>query len=116
MTKRGLAVREPDPDDGRGSRAVLTATGLETLRRATPGHAASVRKLFFGNINDDDWLVSREFSLGCVSLCNATGVRRRDVYRDGAGLAADHAAVDRGIWTRRRGQEVKGRSAPSGSG
>jgi DNA-binding MarR family transcriptional regulator len=53
-TKRGLAVREPDPDDGRGSRAVLTAAGLETLRRATPGHAASVRKLFFGSINDDD--------------------------------------------------------------
>lgn len=26
-TKRGLAVREPDPDDGRGSRAVLTDTG-----------------------------------------------------------------------------------------
>jgi len=49
-----LAVREPDPDDGRGSRAVLTAAGLETLRRATPGHAASVRKLFFGSINDDD--------------------------------------------------------------
>lgn len=53
MTKRGLAVREPDPDDGRGSRAVLTATGLEALQRPTPGHAASVRKLFFGNINDD---------------------------------------------------------------
>jgi len=53
-TKRGLAVREPDPDDGRGSRAVLTAAGLETLRRATPGHAASVRKPFFGRINDDE--------------------------------------------------------------
>ena len=34
-----------------------------------------------------NWLVSREFSLGCVSLGNATGGRRRDVCRDGAGLA-----------------------------
>jgi DNA-binding MarR family transcriptional regulator len=54
MSKRGLVVREPVPGDGRGYRAVLTATGLETLRRASPGHAASVRNIFFGTIRDDE--------------------------------------------------------------
>ena len=69
MTKRGLVVREPAPGDRRGYRAVLTATGLETLRRAAPGHAASVRKLFFGNINDDELLcVERIFTRLCDCL------------------------------------------------
>ena len=44
----------------RGMRAVLTATGLETPRRATPGRAPSVRKLFFGNINHHE--------LACVNI------------------------------------------------
>ena len=54
MSKRGLVVRGPVPGDGRGYRAVLTATGLETLRRPAPGHAASVRRIIFGTINDDE--------------------------------------------------------------
>ena len=30
------------------------STGLDTLRRGTPVHTASVRTLFFGNIDDDE--------------------------------------------------------------
>lgn len=54
MIKRGLVAREPAPDDRRGYRAVLTATGLQTLRRAAPRHAASVRTLFLDHIHADE--------------------------------------------------------------
>lgn len=54
MTKRGLVVREPVPEDGRGHRAVLTASGMDALREAAPLHAASVRELFFTHIRADE--------------------------------------------------------------
>jgi len=72
MAKRGLVVREPVPDDGRGYRAVLTATGLETLRRATPVHIASVRELFFGTSTTMNCLVSNVFSPDYAIVWNAT--------------------------------------------
>ena len=50
MTKRGLVLREPVPEDRRGYRAVLTASGAEVLRDAMPLHAESVRELFFDHI------------------------------------------------------------------
>ncbi|RDI34774.1 MarR family winged helix-turn-helix transcriptional regulator [Lentzea flaviverrucosa] len=42
---RGLLCREPDPDDGRASRAVLTAAGTAAVERAAPGHVTAVREL-----------------------------------------------------------------------
>ncbi|SDJ50075.1 DNA-binding transcriptional regulator, MarR family [Lentzea albidocapillata subsp. violacea] len=42
---RGLLRREPDPDDGRASRAVLTAAGTDAVERAAPGHVTAVREL-----------------------------------------------------------------------
>jgi hypothetical protein len=38
-------VREPDPDDGRFTKAILTDKGFETLAEAAPGHVAPVRSL-----------------------------------------------------------------------
>lgn len=54
MTKRGLTVREAAPDDRRGYRAVLTATGLQALQQAMPQHAASVRALFLDGLDADE--------------------------------------------------------------
>lgn len=54
MTKRGLTVREAAPGDRRGYRAVLTATGLQTLQQAMPKHAASIRELFLADIDGDE--------------------------------------------------------------
>ncbi|WKG03843.1 MarR family winged helix-turn-helix transcriptional regulator [Mycolicibacterium sp. HK-90] len=54
MAKRGLVLREPVPEDGRGYRAVLTATGVEVLRTAMPLHSESVRELFFDHIRPDE--------------------------------------------------------------
>ncbi|BBX89877.1 MarR family transcriptional regulator [Mycolicibacterium boenickei] len=54
MAKRGLVLREPVPEDRRGYRAVLTATGAEALRLAVPLHSESVRELFFDHIRPDE--------------------------------------------------------------
>ena len=45
LEKRGLVRREPDPTDGRFTKAILTEEGLQTLAEAAPGHLAHVRSL-----------------------------------------------------------------------
>ncbi|MGN6608692.1 MAG: MarR family winged helix-turn-helix transcriptional regulator [Jatrophihabitans sp.] len=50
----GLVRREPSPDDARGTFTVLTAAGVERLRRAVPPHLASVQQHFLGHFDDDD--------------------------------------------------------------
>jgi DNA-binding MarR family transcriptional regulator len=52
MERRGLVVREPCPDDRRGSQAVLTATGLIALREAAPHHLRTVRDSFIDDLDD----------------------------------------------------------------
>jgi DNA-binding MarR family transcriptional regulator len=42
---RGFVRREPDPDDGRFTNAILTDKGFQTLVEAAPGHVAHVRSL-----------------------------------------------------------------------
>ena len=45
LEDRGLVRREPDPTDGRFTKAVLTERGFRTLAEAAPGHVAHVRSL-----------------------------------------------------------------------
>ncbi|MFC0509238.1 MarR family winged helix-turn-helix transcriptional regulator [Micromonospora costi] len=54
MQRRGLVTRQPCPEDRRGSEAVLTATGLLTLRDAAPHHLASVRAHLMDDLDDDE--------------------------------------------------------------
>lgn len=42
---RGLLHRQPDPHDGRCTRAELTDTGMSSVVAAAPGHVATVRAL-----------------------------------------------------------------------
>ena len=42
---RGLLRREPDPDDRRATRAVLTDAGMAAVEQAAPGHVTTVRDL-----------------------------------------------------------------------
>ena len=42
---RGLVRREPCPEDGRATNAVLTDEGWEKLVATAPGHVATVRRL-----------------------------------------------------------------------
>ncbi|NYD71216.1 MarR family winged helix-turn-helix transcriptional regulator [Herbiconiux flava] len=45
LENRGWVTRHPDPADGRYTLAVLTAAGVETCARATPGHVQTVNHL-----------------------------------------------------------------------
>jgi len=51
LAKQGLVVREPDPDDGRGTFAVLTDAGRNVLQAAAPGHLHDVRAVLMDHIN-----------------------------------------------------------------
>jgi DNA-binding MarR family transcriptional regulator len=45
LEQRGLVRREPDPDNGRFTNAILTEQGYATLVEAAPAHVAKVREL-----------------------------------------------------------------------
>jgi DNA-binding MarR family transcriptional regulator len=50
----GLVTREPAPGDARGTYTVLTAAGVDRLRRAVPGHVAAIQRHFLAHLTDDD--------------------------------------------------------------
>lgn len=54
MQERGLVDREICVDDARGSVLVLTAEGLAAIRKAAPGHVASVRKHFIDLLTPEE--------------------------------------------------------------
>ena len=45
LEQRQLVRREPDPDDGRYTNAILTPAGLRLLTASAPAHVAKVREL-----------------------------------------------------------------------
>ena len=45
LERRDLVRREPDPDDGRYTNAILTPAGWELLVASAPAHVAKVREL-----------------------------------------------------------------------
>ena len=45
LEARGLVLREPDPTDGRFTKAILTEKGFRTIAEAAPGHVSHVRSL-----------------------------------------------------------------------
>ena len=45
LERRDLVRREPDPDDGRYTNAILTPAGLRLLTASAPAHVAKVREL-----------------------------------------------------------------------
>lgn len=53
MEKRGLVTREACADDARGSMVRLTEQGRHVIEAAAPGHAETVRKLFFDPLTPD---------------------------------------------------------------
>jgi DNA-binding MarR family transcriptional regulator len=50
LVRRGLVVRRPCDDDGRGALAELTPAGWARLERAAPVHVAGVRRYLLGPI------------------------------------------------------------------
>jgi DNA-binding MarR family transcriptional regulator len=51
LSAQGWIERQPDPDDGRVTLAVLTRDGRRKVAAATPGHIATVRSLVFDRIS-----------------------------------------------------------------
>jgi DNA-binding MarR family transcriptional regulator len=45
LETRGWVARQPDPQDGRYTLAILSDAGLEKVDEATPGHVATVNRL-----------------------------------------------------------------------
>ncbi len=54
MEARGMVLRQPCADDGRGVMCILTDDGYEALVKAAPGHVESVRAALFDPLTDDD--------------------------------------------------------------
>src|SRR6202022_1826199 len=52
LQRRGYVRREPHPNDGRYTNAVLTAAGYNHLAAAAPGHVATVLELVIDALDD----------------------------------------------------------------
>lgn len=52
LARAGLAGREPDPADKRGSWAVITAEGRERLRKAAPGYLDGIGRHFADHLTE----------------------------------------------------------------
>lgn len=50
----GYLEREPDPEDGRGTLAVMTKKGRDALRAASPFHLAGVERAFLAPLTRRD--------------------------------------------------------------
>lgn len=53
MGSRGLVGREDCAEDARGAVAVITPEGRTAIERAAPGHARTVRRLVFDELDAD---------------------------------------------------------------
>src|ERR671917_205101 len=54
LEKEGLLRREPDPEDGRGSFAVLTDEGARMREKIWPIYAEGIAKHFGAHISDEE--------------------------------------------------------------
>jgi DNA-binding MarR family transcriptional regulator len=54
LETRGLVRREPDPEDGRYTLAILTPSGHQHLKRSAPGHVANVRELVIDTVSPEE--------------------------------------------------------------
>ena len=60
LTRAGLARREPDPADRRGSYATLTDAGRAALRSAAPVYLAGINEHFTSHLTDEELRGLRE--------------------------------------------------------
>jgi DNA-binding MarR family transcriptional regulator len=67
MVEAGLLCREPSENDARGSYAVLTDHGFETLRSATGTHLRGIRDYVLGRFTDAELLQISRYLARLVS-------------------------------------------------
>jgi DNA-binding MarR family transcriptional regulator len=62
LEDRGLVERFPCPQDARATNARLTATGLELVTRAAPGHVSAVRANVLDGLSREQLVQLRQIS------------------------------------------------------
>ena len=67
LEQRDLLRREPDPENSRYTRAVLTDAGWDVVVAAAPGHVAAVRRYVIDGLTEQQVDVLREIA------CHVTG-------------------------------------------
>ncbi len=54
FSDQGWVERQPDPEDGRTTLAVLTDAGMDKVVATAPGHVRRVRELIFDNLTREE--------------------------------------------------------------
>jgi len=67
LERAGLVRREECSTDKRGAVAVLTPQGQHVLRTVTPKHVASIRRIFFDQLTDEQAKVLGEALLAIIA-------------------------------------------------
>jgi len=75
LERQGWVRREPDAEDGRGSRAVLTDAGYAKVVATAPGHVAAVRATVFDALSPHQL---DELEDVCTALLAGIEARRAD--------------------------------------
>jgi len=70
MARAGLVTREECQQDGRGTFAVLTEKGMDTIVRAAPDHVDSVRRHLLDRLTPEEF---RAFGEACITIAEALG-------------------------------------------
>lgn len=83
LVARSLVDRRACPSDGRGSLAVLTAGGWQSLRRAAPTHVAGVRRYLVDPLTSEG-IEQLAMGLQAVSAALDAGDDPGPARRDGA--------------------------------
>ena len=86
LEERGYLVREPDPDDGRCIRAVLTPAGRERVVAAAPGHVDAVRELVLDPLTRPQLHALRELNDAILRRVDPEGVDLPEPPPDRRGL------------------------------
>jgi DNA-binding MarR family transcriptional regulator len=73
MEQRGLVHRRDCVEDGRGSFAALTETGMAEITRAAPAHVASVRRHFFDHLDREQVRQLAALTTEVMARLDATG-------------------------------------------
>ena len=73
LERRGWVRREPCPEDGRSTNAILTEAGWDTLVVAAPGHVAEVRRLVIDDLTETQMRHLRDIGRQVVSRIEAGG-------------------------------------------
>ncbi|HXV94041.1 MAG TPA: MarR family transcriptional regulator [Pseudonocardia sp.] len=76
LARAGLAAREPDPDDGRGSWAVITDAGRARLRSAAPAYLDGIARFFAEHLSAQECEVVAT-ALSRVAAAHAPGAAPR---------------------------------------